>query len=143
MEYNLKAVKGKTTHYQSTDALVGKGVPAEAAFDVLMGFAQACIKDGFEVTIYSDEAANEKPIYAGYTHKELGEAFTSVQSEKGWKFPINTIIDIDQKLGYIEHAKVIRAAIGFYAGGGAEIKLLDNQTQLEVTAPGYYELIGA
>lgn len=74
-------------------------------------------------------------VYAGYTREELAKAFALIQPEKGWKFPINATIETDD-------INMVLASIDFYVGGCGDACLLKNG-KWKVTAPGYYNLIGA
>ena len=85
---------------------------------------------------YEDILNDPKPVFLGYNRKQLHEAFDAVKDKKAWKMPIDAIIPSDK-------VDVTEAAIGFFAGGGAEvIKTFKNGT-VRIIAPGYYELIGA
>ncbi len=63
--------------------------------------------------------------------------FNKVQNSKNWKYPINKVIKATEK----EYPYIIDA-VGFFAGGCCNITPLKNG-KVQVTAPGYYALIGA
>ena len=80
----------------------------------------------------SDDPMN---LRGGYTQEELQEAFRTVQSPKGWKFPINKVVPADTDMDRLIFA------LGYFAGGGADY--VETPRGYRVTAPGYYNMIGA
>ena len=84
---------------------------------------------------YEEILNDPKPVFLGYNRKQLHEAFDAVKDKKAWKMPIDAVIPKDK-------VEVTSAAIGFFAGGGAESFTLKNG-KVRIIAPGYYELIGA
>jgi hypothetical protein len=69
-----------------------------------------------------------------YTQDVLRDAFERVQSEKGWKNPIETIIATVDLC-------VTAAAIAHFTGSEVYIKVAGDDTM--IYAPGYYETCGA
>jgi hypothetical protein len=84
---------------------------------------------------YEEILNDPKPVFLGYNRKQLHEAFDAVKDKKAWKMPIDAIIPNDK-------IDVTAAAIGFFAGGEAEVFKLKNG-KVRIIAPGYYNLIGA
>lgn len=78
-------------------------------------------------------------IMDGYTEQDLSVAFTAVKDQANWKLPINTKVGAAVTL--ITRGQ-IKAAIDFYCGGGATFTDHEDGSYT-VTAPGYYETIGA
>lgn len=72
----------------------------------------------------------------GYTGWQLHNAFQMVRSPDGWKMPIDTTIDVAD-------IDIVDAAISYYTGGGMEVYDADTPDQVEITAPGYYNMIGS
>lgn len=81
-----------------------------------------------------------KKDLAVWTLDELKAAFDNVANAANWKYPINANCKV-------EDIAVTEAAINFYAGGGAKFgkpyKNHSGEWSVGVSAPGYYELIGA
>ncbi len=71
-----------------------------------------------------------------YTQEQLHAAFTSVQNKKGWKYPVNAVVeaDVDQEL--------LTEAIIHFTGSVPEFIPLPNG-KIRVKAVGYYIAIGA
>lgn len=85
----------------------------------------------------SDQTKWECEIYGRkYLKGDLDAAFSKVQSEKGWKYPINALVKEDEVL-------ITRAAIAWFAGGQAQFSRPRKDGMVRVRAPGYYKLIGS
>lgn len=74
-------------------------------------------------------------VHNGFTILELDMAFELVKEPGNWKYPIAALVPA-------KFADACSAAIDFYAGGGAVVTQ-EMSGQVRITAPGYYELIGA
>lgn len=74
-------------------------------------------------------------VHNGFTILELDMAFELVKEPGNWKYPIAALVPA-------KFADACVAAIDFYAGGGAVVSQQMNG-QVRITAPGYYEMIGA
>lgn len=77
-------------------------------------------------------------VHDGFTREQLDAAFNLIKPEKGWKFPIDAQISRETDA---ETLVAINASIDFYVGGQA--KFIVHADYIRVTAPGYYNLIGA
>lgn len=93
--------------------------------------AKARLAKGEAETLVRDDTK----VFMGFTQKQLEAAFDLVKSERGWKYPINAVIQAKQQ-------KVVDAAISYFAGGGAEF-VAARGSMLRVVAPGYYMRIGS
>lgn len=71
----------------------------------------------------------------GYTQDQLKNAFTLVESQENWKYPIDAEIPANDR-------HIVATAIEFFAGGQATFTAA-GEGRLRVKAPGYYALIGA
>jgi hypothetical protein len=61
-----------------------------------------------------------------------------VKNDENWKYPIDKVIDLPSE----REMTCIMDAIGYFAGGGAQIIQMPNN-KIRVKAPGYYAVIGA
>ena len=79
-----------------------------------------------------------KVVYDGYTREQLSEAFDQVKDLTNWKSPIDHTFR-----GFLSESEFRRfdAAIVFYTGSKPVFELEDDTTR--VTAPGYYQSVGA
>ena len=77
-------------------------------------------------------------VYDGYTREQLSEAFDQVKDLTNWKLPIDHTFR-----GFLSESEFRRfdAAIVFYTGSKPVFELEDGTTR--VTAPGYYQSVGA
>ncbi len=79
-------------------------------------------------------------VYNGFTRLELSTAFDMVKSPMGWKCAINKSLPTSVVTPRL--VEMILSSIDFYAGGGGQANYEIPGVVL-ITAPGYYELIGA
>lgn len=82
--------------------------------------------------------AQERPVYKGFTERELREAFDIVKAEDNWKKPITVILDEGT---YDKYGDVIMAAIEFFTGSTVTV-IQDGETFI-MKAAGYYWSVGA
>ena len=73
--------------------------------------------------------------WCGFKYSELVGAMNAVANKVIWKYPIKAHIEPDL-------IDLVAAAISYMAGGGAQFRQLANGW-VKVTAPGYYNMIGA
>jgi hypothetical protein len=76
----------------------------------------------------------------GFTHGQLHDAFTFVQDKTNWKNPIACVLDDPTDA----QCQLIAEAVNYIAGGGAKFTIISMRSnKIRVTAPGYYNTIGA
>ena len=71
----------------------------------------------------------------GYTRKEWDDAFKLIADSDNWKMPIKAIVDLDD-------LEVCNEASIFFTGSVLEVDYNEG-TRVGVSAPGYYNTIGA
>ena len=71
----------------------------------------------------------------GYTRKELDDAFKLIADGDNWKMPIKALVDLDD-------LEVCNEASIFFTGSVLEVDYIQG-TRVGVSAPGYYNTIGA
>lgn len=79
---------------------------------------------------------NDKPVFGGYTHDQLSDAFDSVADKGNWKLAIDAIVGSDAD------RRMIADAVIYFAGSIADFEELEDGT-FRVTADGYYASVGA
>lgn len=74
-------------------------------------------------------------VYAGFTRRQLNDAFNLVKDRKNWKYPVNALVprDVDRNL--------IASAVIFYTGSVPTFTR--EGRKLRVRAAGYYNAIGS
>lgn len=102
-----------------------------------------CVKHGTTLSKSAGWLSFVVPPPQRYTQEQMHEAFTAVQSPKGWKYNIDKTVYLDE-----DGINLTSEAITHFAGGGATFTAVrgpavDGKTKYRVRAPGYYTLIGA
>jgi len=88
-------------------------------------------------TLKVSPANFEEKAFAGYTKRELVEAFDLVRDRENWKNPIKCSLSTK----YTALLPVIESAIVYYTGSTPSFE--ESEDKIVVTAPGYYLTIGA
>lgn len=91
-------------------------------------------------SLESPEFLNSVPRGFNFTIGELRAAFDIVANKTNWKFRIDHTMHVPQA-HVARMSKIMHESIVFMAGGQARVTWQDGT--MHVTAPGYYELIGA
>lgn len=72
-----------------------------------------------------------KPVYLGYYHDELVEAFQKVEHPENWKLPFNAVISVDEW-------EITAAAVEYFTGSTLDLVDYGPGGSLVVQAIGYY-----
>lgn len=78
-------------------------------------------------------------LLGGYTEQQLKASFDLVCDKTNWKLPISAILPGDSPKAALDQ---LAFAITFYTGSVATISKTKSG-KLKVTAPGYYNAVGA
>jgi hypothetical protein len=84
-------------------------------------------------------AFDPSSLLGGYTQAELEAAFALVAPKPNWKMPIGAELP---SITSIEKRNLIAFAIMFFTGGKAAFSKTAGG-KIKVTAPGYYNSVGA
>jgi hypothetical protein len=86
---------------------------------------------------YCKECGSAK-VYAGFTQKELGEAFNLVKPKRHWKDRINIVIAKPDR----KTERAILAAVAYFTGSVADMEAV-GKSKVRVRAGGYWAVVGA